>query len=457
MTADEIAAALRIWRESLVNLSGANRLIKFRPSKTGSVFIERPSPEEILSGLRSGKRWTFSGRKEGDDDSPSASEGDFGGSDDKRGSKRSVLFVPRAEKELGPVLRGLMRRANAEFNDRGLSVLYLAFGMLHWKDVDDSAMASPLLLVPVVLESRGPNTTPALILGDDDTVMNPSLILRMRDFGIEIPALDDIPDLTIEDMLSEVLKAVKSRRDWTVESTVVLSTFSFHKEAMYRDLLDNEETILEHPIVRALGTSDPAAQSDDFIFDPIDPADIDHAAPPEDVPLVLDADSSQRAAVSAALAGKSFVLDGPPGTGKSQTIANMIGALLHAGRTVLFVSEKAAALEVVRNRLADAGLENYLLELHSHKASRKAVASALAYSLDNVTQPPQGLADLKRSSLRERRQQLNDYAVAMNELREPLGLSLHDVLGLLSQLNDVPSAPVPETPPEDPSLDFASS
>ena len=73
-------------------------------------------------------------------------------------------------------------------------------------------------------------------------------------------------------------------------------------------------------------------------------------------------------------------MDGPPGTGKSQTIANMIGALLHAGRTVLFVSEKAAALEVVRNRLAEAGLENYLLELHSHKASRKEVAAALLFA-----------------------------------------------------------------------------
>ena len=93
--------------------------------------------------------------------------------------------------------------------------------------------------------------------------------------------------------------------------------------------------------------------------------------------MVLDADASQRAAIAAALDGRSFVLDGPPGTGKSQTIANMIGAALHAGKTVLFVSEKAAALDVVRDRLAGAGLGAYLLELHSHQAARKQVAASL--------------------------------------------------------------------------------
>jgi len=122
--------------------------------------------------------------------------------------------------------------------------------------------------------------------------------------------------------------------------------------------------VLAHPVVRALATKDPGSQSGEFIFEPVEPSDIDRVAPPEDTPLVLDADSSQRAAIAAAIAGRSFVMDGPPGTGKSQTIANMIGALLHAGRTVLFVSEKAAALEVVRNRLADAGLENAVAFVH---------------------------------------------------------------------------------------------
>ncbi|WP_197379976.1 DUF3320 domain-containing protein [Mycolicibacterium mengxianglii] len=447
MSRSEVLAAMRVWREGLVNLSSVNRLIKFRATKTGALIIEGPDPEEILLALRRGDMWDFAGRETAEEDEQSV--GTASAAVPRSGAAGLVLQTPRPDKELGSVLRNMMRRANAEYLDRGLSVLYLAFGMLHWQEEDGTAMSSPLLLVPVHLESQGPNTTPKLQSGDDDTVLNPSLVLRLRDFGVELPVLDDIPELSMADLLREIRGAVSTKPGWRVEPSVVLSTFSFHKEAMFKDLQDNEDVIIDHPVVRALSTRNPADQTGEFIFDPVDPADIDNAAPPEHMPLVLDADSSQRAAIAAALAGRSFVMDGPPGTGKSQTIANMIGALLHAGKSVLFVSEKAAALEVVRNRLADAGLEGFLLELHSHKASRKEVASTLAHCLDNVTVAPRPIAELKRTTLLDRRLQLNSYAAAMNEVRQPLQISLHEVLGMLARLVDVPSAPVPETAPTD--------
>ena len=125
---------------------------------------------------------------------------------------------------------------------------------------------------------------------------------------------------------------------------------------MYRDLLDHEDLAAAHPAVGALAAGGPAGAGRGLVFDEIPEHEIDSRAAPETTPVVLDADASQRAAIAAALDGRSFVLDGPPGTGKSQTIANIIGAALHAGKTVLFVSEKAAALDVVRDRLASAGL-----------------------------------------------------------------------------------------------------
>ncbi|SDT55246.1 AAA domain-containing protein [Jiangella sp. DSM 45060] len=350
------------------------------------------------------------------------------------------------------MLRTLMRKANAEYLDRGLSVLYVAFGMLHWKEVDGTDMTSPLLLMPVTLIPEGPKGTPRLTSGEDDSVLNPALALRLKEFNIELPRMDALDDLSVSATLAAVRAALESNKDfkdWDLRSVVYLSTFSFAKEAMFRDLLDNEDRILDHPVVQALATSDPTQQASDFQFDLVDPADIDRVAPPELTPLVLDADSSQRAAIAAALAGHSFVMDGPPGTGKSQTIANMIGALLHAGKTVLFVSEKMAALDVVRNRLSDAGLANYLLELHSHKASRKEVATELLRSLDNVAQAPKGMDSISRASVKDRREKLNAYADAMNRVQQPLNLSLHHVLGRLSVLADVPSAPIPETPPTD--------
>ncbi len=134
-------------------------------------------------------------------------------------------------------------------------------------------------------------------------------------------------------------------------------------------------------------------------------------------------------------------MDGPPGTGKSQTIANMIGAALHAGKTVLFVSEKAAALDVVRDRLAGAGLGAYLLELHSQQATRKQVAASLGRALDTVpvAPPPMPRADV--DTARKRREQLNAYAEAMNRTRDPLGYSLHDILGVIANQSHRPGCP----------------
>ncbi|MFC8797596.1 DUF3320 domain-containing protein [Promicromonospora sp. NPDC057138] len=439
MSQSEFAAALNVWRDGLVTLSGTNRLIRFRPSRTGSVQIDAPSADEIVAALNARKLWTLEGDPEPSDSSvPLVPE-----------PPGAVLHSPRPDKDLGPVLRNLMRRAEAEYLDRGLSVLYLAFGMLHWKDVDDSAMVSPLLLVPVALVPQGPKGTPRLGAGEDDAVINPALALRLRELNIELPDVEMIDGMSVAEVLETVAQSLatsKDTTDWEIRPSAYLSTFSFAKEAMVRDLQENEEQILAHPIVQALATSDPTKQSAEFIFDPIEPADIDRLAPPENTPLVLDADSSQRAAVAASIDGKTFVMDGPPGTGKSQTIANMIGALLHAGKTVLFVSEKIAALDVVRNRLADAGLGNYLLELHSHKASRKEVATELTRALDNETVPPKGMDAISRADVADRRKGLNAYAEAMNTVQQPLNMSLHHVLGLLAQYEHLPSAPIPEQP-----------
>jgi MoxR-like ATPase len=128
-----------------------------------------------------------------------------------------------------------------------------------------------------------------------------------------------------------------------------------------------------------------------FTFDPPPEPDLDERHPPEAMISILDCDASQRQCLVAAALGHSFVMEGPPGTGKSQTIANMIADALGRGRTVLFVSEKAAALEVVYRRLHDAGLSEYVLELHSHKATRKQVAQTLGRSLITRLTPVRGI------------------------------------------------------------------
>lgn len=350
----QVRAALRAWRECLVDLTCTSRLLHFQPARASAVEIADPPPPELIDRLNNGE-------------------------------SRPV--------EDTPALRQLLKKARQDYLDRGVRILHVAAGLVHWADDEKAEHVSPLILIPVAVEN-------SLVTAIDEAVVNPALALRMRELHRPMPDLAE------------------------AETVSVLSCFTFHKEALYRDLLDHEEEILGHPIVRALASTEPEST---FDFTPIPPAEIDGQAPPETTPLVLDADATQRACIAAATDGRSFVMDGPPGTGKSQTIANMIACLLHDGKKVLFVSEKAAALDVVRNRLADAGLDPYLLELHSHQAGRKEVATALAAACDRLPSVP----EISRTDdrLRRRRQQLSAYAIAVNEIREPLGERLHDVLG----------------------------
>ncbi len=468
----DVRAALHAWRDSLVDLGDTNRLIDFPADHPDLVEIVGPEPAAVVAALHRRDDCGLVGT--GADPERLAAGGD-------------VFRAEMPEAQLDATLRRMARRARQEYLDRGVSVLHLALGMLRWRaesadpgerggtgeqggtgrrggtgerpDSGDGLerrargdaanreeqFASPVLLLPVDLVTPGPGEPPRLRLRDDDVVFNPALAIRLRAMGIEPPAVRQESDLDVDALWSALQSQVSRRRGWHVERGMMLCGLTFHKEAIYRDLLVNEDRIVAHPIVRALATAD-GEQTGDFRFGAIQAGDIDRMAPPEHIPLVLDADASQRACIAAAVAGHSFVMDGPPGTGKSQTIANMIGCLLHAGKRVLFVSEKAAALDVVHHRLAEAGLHRHVLELHGHKAGRKEVATALAAALneDPETRRPD---TLDRRAPRELREQLSAYAYAMNEVRKPLGRSLHDVLGICSRLSDAPAAPVPVIPP----------
>ena len=440
--ADPIRAAIDAWRSSLVNLTGRNRLLNFKPSKLGSIDIESPDAVQVLDAVRSSVQLRFRSLKPAEDVVSSQDLQTIPVETHRsatRGERGVVLEINKEQADLASALRSLMRRSTSEYLDRGVWILYLAFGFLSWTDVDESKYRSPLLLVPVRLVSPGPKQPPYLELTEEDPQFNPALTMKLGHLEVPLHLVEDLDEVSLVELFGGVREAVRDEKGWAVDESVTLSYFSFAKEAMYRDLLDHEKQIAEHPLVKALASG--AGEGRDFTFDDLPAERLDQEAAPETTPLVLDADSSQRAAVAAALQGRSFVLDGPPGTGKSQTIANMIGALLHAGKTVLFVSEKAAALDVVKKRLTAVGLESYLLELHSHKATRREVATALGNALNSRPIPPKGMSSLDVNQAKRRREELNTYADAMNEPRDPLGYSLHHVLGLLSALHDVPAAP----------------
>ncbi|MBS7637464.1 hypothetical protein KEJ49_01025, partial [Candidatus Bathyarchaeota archaeon] len=264
------------------------------------------------------------------------------------------------------------------------------------------------------------------------------LTLKLRyDYKFELPPLPDLEEVDVLSYLQEV-SASCGELGWKVEREVGIGLFSFYKLVMYQDLSENAEEIAKNPIISALaGIPNPK-----LVKEPLPREDeLDEILEPKRMFQVLDADSSQQLCIQYALRGQSFVIHGPPGTGKSQTIANIISEFIAAGRSVLFVSEKMAALEVVYNRLKERGLDDFCLELHSHKANKREVVAELNRALNEHLKPRARLSEEELERLKERRDLLNGYVKALHMERPPLGLSAFDLLGWLAKLEDTPFIP----------------
>ena len=432
---------LRRWREDLIDLSKRNRLLYFKHLRSGSLEFEQDA-RALLDGL--GGRGASAGWGFHIPPDPPDEQGLLDAPDPPPPRSDDLVIAARQGKtgsQIERSLRTLARKAQAEFLDAGLWVLYVGLGLLHWNDGNDG-VSSPLYLLPVKLERRQGHRTWRLVGSDDgEPALNPSLAVRLERDGIALPALDELEDDSYRTALAAVRHAV-TQAGWRVDETAVLSTFTFQKEVIYRDLRANEDTIATHAMIRLLAEGPTSSQLETMAFAPEPEDGLDDRHPPEDLACILNADATQRRCLIAARQGHSFVMDGPPGTGKSQTIANVIAQLLRDGKTVLFVSEKAAALEVVQNRLTDVGLAPFILALHSHRATRKAVAKELGDALTESPRATSRFDAADRARIQRKRKQLTDYAVAANEVRRPFQRSLHDVIGEISKLNSYPLIPL---------------
>ncbi len=425
------------WRAALVAVDGRQRLVYFKHVRTASLELHALDLDGLLRVASAGNAVLRPTHEEAVDD-------DRGRLAPLVTSTRPHIDVGnKTAKDLAGALRRLDQVSQSTYADKGFWSLYIGAGFLSWLDPDDKPVDSPLVLVPVELRREGDAGSWSLRPTEDDIVVNPALQLVMeQNHGIVLPS-PDADNVDIRAYLAQVTEVIAPKRGWTVVERAVLTNFSFHKEAIFRDLLNHEQQVLEHPMVQLLALGPDSPTGEQFDFDPVHPDDVDRALPPEQLMSILDADSSQRRCILAARDGRSFVMDGPPGTGKSQTIANIIVELISTGRSVLFVSEKAAALDVVRNRLTDKKLDPFLLELHSHAATRKQVAAELHRALTKSPRATSRFTDVEVSTLTQDRVQLSEHATAMNETRKQLGRNLFDVLGRVSQLEPYRDVAVP--------------
>jgi hypothetical protein len=434
---NKLDAQLKVWQDELLNLTRRNSLLYFKHSRSSSLEIVGRSTSEVFRRLDA-PGWQFylpSLTAPADDEPPSPPAA--------QPTDNELLVDGKSSAAIKVALRNLERKSSQSEIDTGLWTLYLGIGMMRWVDPADGKEAySPIFLQPVRLITDGVASPFRLVRTDGDPVLNPALKLKLaRDFGVDtdsVEAIDNDPDA----VMTAIAKGVATQAEWRVDPRMVLATFTFHKAAMYQDLVDNADLINVNDHIRAMALGATAPGVDRLFFQPVDEREIDRLAPPEDLVSVRDADSTQRACIVAARDGRSFVMHGPPGTGKSQTIVNMIAEILQAGRSVLFVSEKVAALEVVHKRLEQANLSEFVLELHSSKATRKEFAAEMGRALEQRPAATSRFTKTQRAELLAARRSLNEYALAMNEQRLPLERSLHQVVGRITQLQALPQAPV---------------
>lgn len=384
------------WQRKLLDLSLRNNLLNFRATKR-AIKLDAPDPGLLEDRFADGNTLKLRPRPElmsGSDMRDrsiheSRNQEDLYREHALDALRRNEVYVPIDADELDGRLTNLYRSARVTLSEGGANTLYLAVGFLSWTrdDKDDKRYRAPLILIPIVLNRKSMRQGFSLTLHDEEARFNPTLVQMLRqDFELELPvAQGELPTdehgLDIHNIWRQVSLAVKEIKGWEVSEEVILSTFSFAKYLMWKDLVDRTDQLKQNPVVRHLIETprDPYLSTVSFP----DPRQLDQIHGPEETFCPLPADSSQLSAVMAAAKGKDFVLIGPPGTGKSQTIGNMIAQCLAEQKTVLFVSEKIAALDVVYRRLRDVGLGDFCLELHSSKARKLDVLQQLGRAWDS--------------------------------------------------------------------------
>jgi superfamily I DNA and/or RNA helicase/very-short-patch-repair endonuclease len=358
------------------------------------------------------------------------------------------LFVDPLFKR-NKILDRLRSRDRIAKQDLGANILYLAYGFLEWKESDynEKTNSSPLFLVPLYID-RTSGLAPRfnLLFGEEEEIaFNPALRMFLKQsFGLN---LDFIPEKLEEDKLNlanlnayldqmQELLAESSYPSWLVNKRKCISVFNFQKLVLFKEMENLGSKILKHPIISKLSQRELIEQKP-FLS----AQQVDKTVKAEDNFCVLDADSSQVEAIQAAKDGISFVLDGPPGTGKSQTITNIIAELLSQGKKVLFVSEKKAALNVVRDRLQSCGLDDSCLVLHDTKKKDKVgFLKRLHECFEklNTKNDLQNEIEIAFKKLDDRKNELNNYNELLHTSFGELKIKPYQAYAKAAQLSSLP-------------------
>jgi very-short-patch-repair endonuclease len=411
-----VAAAQRQWIDGLTDLGGRNTLLYYKDRRAGTLDLGGADPDAV-------ERF------------------------EKTGHARLTKLFPGDPDVRADAIRrmqAIYRKARELREERGIKAGYLATGLARWDELFLEP-AAPVLLRPLVIAPTRARYDDFDLTLDDDTEVNPVLLHKLAtvfDAGIDRPAADRIA--------GQLAKAARDAEipGFRIDRRKVIGTFTYAKLPMVRDLEAAGDLLADSDLVAAIA-GDPQAQQ--AVAAPDTGHDVTASGPGEAGPpaagppradladpadpvadySVLDADSSQRAAIDAVLAGRSLVIHGPPGTGKSQTIANLIAAMVARGRKVLFVAEKRAAIDAVLSRLSAAGLADLVLDIHEGARDRQRIAAGLGAALDQAARAADPDTSALHRRLTDRQRRLARHTAALHRAHEPWGVSAYQVQSAL--------------------------
>lgn len=389
------------WKEKLIDLSKRNRLLSFKFSKYSTLrIIDEQPPEVYRSLVQNSQIMEFLPVKVNDENvaeedkksleelnegiefkAQEFKEYDIDNLEEKHIDK--FLQTKLSEVDLTKALNKISTTAKSTNDDLGYNVLFLALGSIIWYESEnsDEKLEAPVLLIPVEIKRKSVGQPYTIRYNEDSVILNPALMLKLkRDFGINLEDIKyDEDELNPIEIFSRVQEKIQNKTRWKLLNNIYIGLFSFAKFVMYKDIDTNQDLIKNSDLVKTIcGISEEKQISTNDIC-PL--KELDTRVKPQETYQILDADSSQQQAIQVVKQGHNLVIEGPPGTGKSQTIANIIAELLSQNKKVLFVSQKIAALDVVKNRLDKNGLAPFCLELHSNKTNRKRVIEELVNTL----------------------------------------------------------------------------
>ncbi len=420
----------KFWERRLLDLSMKNTLLNFAPNKT-VVQLASSSVDDTMDALTEKGELNLAAATA---DLTELAKGGvrFGATAQIKRMRELIALENRSgvlrtyadEKFLNETVNRLIKKNKEADEESGTKILYLALGFLKWYSrVEGEEHYAPLVLLPVQLKkSKGGNGYAVAVTDEDASVNSTLLEFLKQEFNIDIRGLDGaIQGLKISEILAMVRMEVVGMRNWEVYEDSYLAAFSFARYQMWNDLRQNIGEFSNNKIIRAL------LDNSVLIGEGVPEHFKEDEASPETTLTPLPADASQWEAIAMSQTGKSFVLHGPPGTGKSQTITNIIANALNDGKRVLFVAEKQAALSVVKKRLDNLGIGDFCLELHSNKANKTDVVQKLTSTLALANTPEKVELSEKSEAISKLRGELGEPLSALHKRRR-LGVSIYEAL-----------------------------